>query len=331
MRLVNTKLKTQLNNVDFDNQHPATGDSRRELLAGLAMTQKSINPKFFYDELGSELFDQITQLPEYYPSRTESAILKKYSQDIARYCGKDCVLIEPGSGSSEKVRLLLHSLKPAAYVPLDISSQFLYRSALKLGEQYPWLNIHAICADFSHDWTLPSQVPNGKKVVFYPGSTIGNLEPKMAIAFLSRIKRWIDTGGGMLIGVDLHKSEDILNSAYNDSAGVTAAFNLNLLTHINHLLDTGFELDQFNHKAYYNSQKRRIEMHLESKIDQSITCNESEITFTQGETIHTENSYKYTIEGFSALVEQAGLSVQQSWTDDRCLFSVHYLKSLTTR
>jgi L-histidine Nalpha-methyltransferase len=326
MALVKSKLEPQLDNVDFDDQHPSQGDSRRELLTGLVMSQKCINPKYFYDERGSELFDQITQLPEYYPSRTEAGILTQYSDEIAVFCQRDCVLIEPGSGSSEKVRLILNALKPRAYVPLDISSKFLFRSAVKLGEQYPWLNIHAICADFSHDWTLPNHVPKGRRVVFYPGSTIGNLEPEAAVAFLSRLRRWVDVDGGLLIGVDLHKPEPILHAAYNDGAGITAAFNLNLLNHVNRLLDASFDLDNFSHRAFYNSEKQRIEMHLVSEMQQQVACDGVEINFSSGETIHTESSYKYTLDSFSDLADRAGFVIKKTWIDEKQLFSVHYLE-----
>lgn len=316
----------QLQNVKFDNQYSQQGDSREELLEGLKRTPKTIDPKFFYDAKGSALFDQITQLPEYYPTRTEITILQQYSNEIANYCGRQCVLIEPGSGSSEKVRLLLDTLRPKVYVPLDISADFLYESALRLGLEFPWLQIHAICADFANDLTLTAKLPPGKRVVFYPGSTIGNMEPREASLFLSRLRNWIDVDGGALIGVDLHKSTQCLNAAYNDSKGITADFNLNVLDHINPLLEAQFDRNNFSHRAFYNTEKQRIEMHLVSKQNQRIHCNGSVINFAKGETIHTENSYKYTLEGFSRIAADAGMLVRQSWLDDEQLFSVHYLE-----
>ena len=318
--------KVAQDNVLFHDQHPGAGDSRREVLAGLERPQKIVNPKFFYDAAGSALFDRITRLPEYYPTRTEITILTENAGEIADCCGRGCVLIEPGSGSSEKVRLLLDAIRPGAYVPLDISADFLYQSALQLGEEFPWLKIHAICADFSHDWHLSAGLPEGRRVVFYPGSTIGNLEPAAAGRFLARVRDWMRPDGGALIGVDLHKSADILNRAYNDAAGVTADFNLNLLESLNRLLGARFDRDDFRHLAFYDTEQRRIEMHLVSREEQVVPYEGGVIEFAPGETIHTENSYKYTQEGFAELAEGAGLVVCRSWLDSEALFSVHYLE-----
>lgn len=316
---------TKADNVFFQNQQPAPSDNRAELLAGLQQPQKQINPKYFYDARGSQLFEQITQLQEYYPTRTEIGILNQYAQEIAQYCGSDCVLIEPGSGSSEKVRLLLDTLQPSAYVPLDISAEFLRESAHKLGREFPWLNVHAICADFADQWQTRAELPAGRRVVFYPGSTIGNMDPHDALAFLSELQQWIGDDGGVLIGVDLHKSERLLNAAYNDADGVTAEFNLNILNAVNTLTGSNFKPHAFDHQAFYNQQLRRIEMHLVSKKSQTVQINGSEIAFAEGETLHTENSYKYSLESFTRMSERAGFSVQQSWLDEAGLFSVHYL------
>jgi dimethylhistidine N-methyltransferase len=235
------------------------------------------------------------------------------------------VVIEPGSGSSEKVRLLLEALAPSAYVPLDISSEFLQQAVLKLGEEFPWLQIHAICADFASDWSLPEELPAGKRIVFYPGSTIGNLEPSAAAAFLKRMRQWMRHGGAMLVGVDLHKSTERLNAAYNDASGVTADFNLNLLRHLGEVLDAGFDLDKFRHRAFYDESRRRIEMHLESKVSHVVRGDGVSFEFAEGETIHTENSYKYTLDSFTELAATAGFTVQRSWLDEDALFSVNYL------
>ena len=313
-------------NVSFEDQHPGQQDAGRELRRGLSRSQKMINPKFFYDQEGSRLFDQITRLPEYYPSRTEKAILTACRDQIARYCGRGSVIVEPGSGSSEKIRLLLGALQPKAYVPLDISAEFLQQAACRLGEEFPAIQVHAICADFSHNWSLPGTLPAGKRVVFYPGSTIGNLEPEAAVTFLQRMRQWVTPGGGVLLGVDLHKSSDRLNAAYNDSAGVTARFNLNLLAHVNQALGTRFDPAKFRHRAFYCEEKQRIEMHLVSAEKQSVACGEAVFDFEPGETIHTENSYKYTPEGVQELARRAGLKVAKSWMDDEQLFSVHYLE-----
>jgi len=317
----------KLNNVVFEDQQPDHSESRAELLAGLQLPQKKINPKYFYDARGSELFEQITELQEYYPTRTEMDILNSYADEIAAYCGSDCVLIEPGSGSSEKVRLLLDSIKPAAYVPVDISADFLYESALKLGREFPWLNVHAICADFADQWQARTELPEGRRVVFYPGSTIGNMEPRDAAAFLAKLRQWIGSDGGVVVGVDLHKSEQVLNAAYNDARGVTARFNLNILNSVNRLADADFCGKNFSHRAFYNRELKRIEMHLVSKQPQTVKVNGSSIQFDEGETLHTENSYKYSLQDFEALSNTAGFTLQKSWLDANKLFSVHYLSA----
>lgn len=314
-------------NVYFHHLQAAQVDDHGELLAGLTRPQKSVNPKWFYDADGSDLFEQITRLPEYYPTRTEIGILTDNRSDIARHCGKGCLFIEPGSGACEKVRLLLDDLEPVAYVPLDISEEFLRDAATALGREYPWLPVHAVCADFNDGWPLPDNLPAGRRVVFYPGSTIGNLEPAAAADFLRRVRQLIGADGGLLIGVDLHKSERRLNAAYNDSRGVTAQFNLNVLQRLNDELDAEFDPSGFSHHAFYNSEQQRIEMHLVSDVQQTVRCNGSRIEFAPGETIHTENSYKYTVEGFAGLAASAGLSLTQSWLDADRLFSVHYLEA----
>jgi dimethylhistidine N-methyltransferase len=317
----------KLDNVVFEDQQPDHSESRAEVLAGLRLPQKTINPKYFYDARGSELFEQITALREYYPTRTEIDILKRHAHDIASHCGGDCVLIEPGSGSSEKVRLLLDSIQPAAYVPVDISADFLYESALKLGSEFPWLRVHAICADFADQWQARTDLPEGRRVVFYPGSTIGNMEPREATAFLSGLRQWIGNDGGVLVGVDLHKSEQVLNAAYNDARGVTAEFNLNILNSVNRLADADFRDQNFSHRAFYNRDLRRIEMHLVSKESQTVKVNGSSIRFDKGETLHTENSYKYSLQDFTSLAHAAGFTLQKSWLDENKLFSVHYLSA----
>ena len=302
-------------------------DSREALLQGLLQQQKIINPKYFYDQYGSELFERITRLPEYYPTRAEIDILKQNRHEISAACGTGSLFIEPGCGSCEKARLLLDDVQPSGYVPVDISGEFLQQAAQQLGNEYPWLPIYAVCADFNHSWSYLDELPAGKKVVFYPGSTIGNLEPVDAVIFLKRVRDMVGDDGGVLIGVDLHKSSTILDAAYNDAEGITAAFNLNVLTTVNILLDAEFDPAQFEHHAFYNVQKQRIEMHLVSQQAQVVRCNGSEITFGEGETIHTENSYKYTVEGFARLAASAGLRLECSWIDDGNLFSVHYLSA----
>ncbi|MFT4767849.1 MAG: dimethylhistidine N-methyltransferase [Glaciecola sp.] len=316
-----------ISRVSFRDEHPDLGDGRAEILAGLQLSQKSVNPKWFYDQRGSELFDKITRLPEYYPTRTESMILKQNRESIARICGDESVFIEPGSGSSEKVRILLDALRPAVYVPVDISADFLRLSAETLGEEYPWLDVFAVCADFNAGWNFLNELPSARRVVFYPGSTIGNLDPTLAQTFLRTVATVAGSEGGILIGVDTHKSSDRLHAAYNDSAGVTAEFNLNVLRRLNALLNANFDESAFSHRAFYNEDLRRIEMHLVSDVDQQVSCGGMTIDFVGGETIHTECSYKYSPADFTALAKSAGLDVIESWQDEEALFSVHYLRS----
>lgn len=313
-------------NVVFSDLHPRVGNRRLEIINGLKREQKRIDPKYFYDTRGSELFEKITELPEYYPTRTERQILERDAKAMSELCGQNCVLIEPGSGSSEKVRLLLDSLKPAAYVPMDISADFLKQSAIQLAEEYPWLKIHAVCSDFSNQKKDPEWLPVGKRIIFYPGSTLGNMQPADATDFLRNLGHWLDRDGGVLIGIDMHKSSRILEAAYNDEQGVTALFNLNILSNINAIVGTTFDADHFSHQSFYNEEKYRIEMHLVSKVDQVVELGDTTLNFVQGETIHTENSYKYTPESFQKIVQSAGFAIRSSWTDEEQLFSVHYLE-----
>jgi len=236
------------------------------------------------------------------------------------------VLVEPGSGNCEKVRSLLDAVAPKVFVPMDISSSFLREAAQKLGQDFPWLQVHAVCADFNTHWNDMPELPVGRRIIFYPGSTIGNLEPEAACAFLKHMGEWMGTDGGAIIGVDLHKASDRLDAAYNDAQGITAAFNRNILSHVNRLLDAEFDPELFAHRASYDNEKRRIEMHLVSEKDQAVRCNGSVLEFHGGETIHTEYSYKYSIDDFANLAQRAGLKLAQSWVDEDKLFSVHYLQ-----
>lgn len=314
-----------LGNVRFSDLHPTLEDGAESVLAGLRQSQKSLNPMWFYDKRGSELFDDITRLPEYYPTRTERALLEKHAVSIASACGVGGLLIEPGSGSSEKVRLLLDALEPALYVPVDISAEFLFEAATKLGSEFDWLQIHAVCADFNQSWAFVEQMPEIQRTIFYPGSTIGNLEPDMAATFLSKLASLIGEDGGVLIGVDTHKATAILDAAYNDSAGVTAAFNLNILRRLNEMLHADFIESNFDHRAFYNEALHRIEMHLVSSIDQRVHCAGEVFSFAKGESIHTESSYKYSREAFTSLAQKSQLRIEQSWLDESKMFSLHYL------
>jgi len=314
-----------LANIDFHDDYPETVDFLDEVIYGLKQEQPQISPKFFYDETGSKLFDQICQLPEYYPTRTEALILENHSDDIAKIIGKDCLLFEPGSGSSEKVRLLLDSLKPETYVPMDISKDYIIEVSKDLAKEYPWLNIHAACIDFTKPLDLSFCSSNAHKVAFFPGSSIGNFEPSQAQKFLSRLTDTVGNGGGLLIGVDLKKPDHILNAAYNDKRGITAKFNKNLLHRINDELNADFDAENFTHKAFYNNEIGRIEMHLVSQTEQTINIESEKIRLDKGQTIHTENSYKYSIDEFQQIASKAGFTPIDVWTDPDNLFSVHYM------
>lgn len=312
--------------INFYNYHPELADLRMEVVEGLTMARRSIAPKFFYDRTGSQLFDAICSTPEYYLTRTEIDIIRKYKGEIVECIGSGCLLIEPGSGNSRKVRELLEALQPHAYMPMDISSSYLRDEAKKLAVEYPWLDVHAVCTDYTSPVELPYRPVGPHRVAFFPGSSIGNFEPDDAIEFLANIASIVTPDGGLLIGVDLKKDEKILNAAYNDAQGYTAKFNLNLLKRINRDLGADFQQQKFSHHAFYNEQKGRVEMHLVSKAYQEIKIDMHRFSFGKGESIHTENSYKYTIEEFHALLKQAGFVPIQVWTDANKLFSVHYFE-----
>lgn len=313
------------NQIFFHELHPQSKTHPNEVLDGLKGNNKNLNPKFFYDTKGSELFETITNLKEYYPTRTERKIFETYSDDIATVCGIDSIIIEPGSGSCEKIQLLIPNLKPKAYIPIDIAGDFLLDSVNKLSENFPELPIHALQADFNQLKALPKEVPDGQKLVFYPGSTIGNMEPEKALEFLIKLSDWIGKDGGILLGVDLHKPTQQLNAAYNDEDGVTEAFNLNALDHLNKIFEADFNKDNFSHKAFYNEKLYRIEMHLISEKEHCVEFEGEKIQFGEGESIHTENSYKYTIKQLKSLASDAGLTLKETWLDDNNLFSVNLL------
>ncbi|SDC06077.1 dimethylhistidine N-methyltransferase [Variovorax sp. CF079] len=300
----------------------------RELFAGLSRGARSIPPKFFYDVAGSALFDRICELPEYYPTRTELRILTECASEIAAQIGPKAEIIEFGAGSLTKVRLLLDALDaPKRYVPIDISGEHLEAAAQRLRDDYPRLAVQPLVADYTMPLVLPARGEGmGQRVGFFPGSTLGNFSPDEALAFLQLAQRLL-RGGGLLLGVDLVKDPALLHAAYNDAQGVTAAFNLNLLRRANAELDTDFDLDGFTHAAFYNAPLRRIEMHLVSRRAQTVTLDGQRFAFDEGETIHTENSHKFTAEGLRALAVKAGFRPAAVWTDPERLFSVHWLQS----
>ena len=308
---------------------PAVTEFARDALAGLAGTQKSIPAKYFYDERGSALFDAITELDEYYPTRIERSILEVDAPAMAARLGLDCVLVEYGSGSSVKIRLLLDALEsPAAYVPIDVSEEHLLRSAASVAADYPGLRVEPLVGDFTQPVTLPGSVPDGaRRIAYFPGSTIGNFLPGDARALLAGIAELIGPDGGLLIGVDLEKPLPVLEAAYNDALGITADFNLNVLHRMNAELGADFDVASFEHLAFYNDVDRRIEMHLVSSVDQEVCVAGAPFQFRAGETIHTENSHKYTPQRFDELARLAGLTIVESWTDSRGWFAVFYLEA----
>jgi dimethylhistidine N-methyltransferase len=304
---------------------PDYSDFYNEVITGLERSPKRISPKYFYDEAGSHLFELICEQPEYYPTRVETGMLARYADEIAGLIGDGCCLVEPGSGNCGKIRLLLDALRPSRYIPMDISCAHLHAAAGRVANDFPWLDVHAVCADITRPVKLPGISEGMQRVMFYPGSSIGNYEPAEAVEFLSRLAGMAGHGGGLLIGVDLEKDSRVLNSAYNDANGVTADFNLNLLHRINRELDGDIDVDTFRHHAFYNENAGRIEMHLVSECTQTLRIDGHSYDFAVGESIHTENSYKYTIAGFRALAEQAGFRSEAIWLDDEALFSLHYL------
>jgi len=297
-----------------------------EVLEGLTKPQKELPCKLFYDGKGSLLFDEICGLEEYYLTRTEMAIMNRYIDEISTVLGRKCLLIELGSGSSTKIRLLLDHLKePAAYVPIDISAEHLMKSVSALARDYPKLKIVPVYADYTQPFSLPHfDFPYSRKVTYFPGSTIGNFTQEYASHFLGRIAKRAGRGSGLLIGVDLKKDEKTLEAAYNDRKGITASFNLNILERLNRELGSDFDLKQWRHYAFYNGEKGRIEMHLISLKNQFAHLNGNEIFFRKGETIRTEYSYKYTIEEFEQMVSDF-FQVERVWTDEENKFSVQYL------
>lgn len=328
--------------IQFYDLHPPLEDFRSQVLQGLSLPQKAISPQFLYDKRGAELFDAICKLEEYYLTRTEMRILESYAQPIARHL-ENSVLIEFGSGSSQKIRILLDQILPdqilpdqllldqkrhrPTYVALDISKQHLQESCASLAAHYPGLETIAICADYTQPLSLPAipAIQDQRRVGFFPGSSIGNLEPREAVRFLQNTAHLLGPGGSLLIGVDLQKSATILEPAYDDPQGISAAFALNLLTRINRELGANFDLRQFGYRAFYNSVAGRIEMYIVSHIAQTVQIQDVTVSFAQGEFLRTEYSYKYSIPQFQVLAAEAGFQTQQVWTDPDRLFSLHLL------
>lgn len=318
---------TQLNGrVELLDLEPATSDFRAEVIAGLSTSPRVLPSKFFYDERGSELFQQISELPEYYVTRTERAILREHGAEIAASVGANAELVGFGTGAGLKTRMLLQQLeRPVAYVPVDISKQRLIDSAVALSEAMPQLEILPVCADYLEELRLPSPGRTPDHIaVYFPGSTIGNLVPEAARDFLVRLCALCGKSGGLIIGVDLQKSRAQLEAAYNDRAGVTAEFNRNLLVRANRELRADFNLACWQHRAIYNEREGRIEMHLVSESDQTVRIGDRAFSFAKDEEIISEFSYKYTPESFTALAESAGFRRSRTWTDPQQLFAVFH-------
>jgi dimethylhistidine N-methyltransferase len=309
-----------------ENRLAASGDMRGEILSGLQKSRKTIPSKYFYDERGSLLFDQITHLEEYYLTRAEREIMQHHIGEITDIIGDNSVIIEPGSGSCEKMRLLLdHLPELKACIPVDISREYLGEAVQELRNDYPDLLVKPVCADYTQPFQLPDiDVSFDYYVVFYPGSTIGNFQPSEAKDFLGMLSEFMVPGGGLIIGVDLQKEQDIIEAAYNDSEGITAAFNKNILLRLNRELAGDFGLDNFTHRTFYNEEKGRLEMYLQSQCKQTVHLADTSIDFQEGETIHTENSYKYSLEGFQSLAAD-WFTVEKVWMDEKELFSLQYL------
>ena len=306
----------------FDEQ---TSAFARDVIQDLSQHPKRLSPKYFYDAAGSELFEQITLLPEYYPTRTELSILRDRGSEISAIIPQNAALVEFGAGATTKVRLLLSQCAFGAYIPVDISGDFLKAQADALGKDFPALHVHPVTADFTAPFALPEAVAALPKVGFFPGSTLGNFEPHEACRFLRSARDILGRNAQMVIGVDLEKDERVLREAYNDSAGVTARFNLNVLHRINRELSGHFDTAAFTHRAIYDRERHRIEMHLISRKAQSVRVLGRNFSFRAGESIHTENSYKYSLERFTALALGAGWTPRKSWTDSAGMFSVHAL------
>jgi len=303
-----------------------------DLQQGLVRSQKSISPKYFYDAAGSALFDRICSLPEYYPTRTELGILRHHARDMAAHIGPHAEIVEFGAGSMRKVRLLLDAMEqPRRYIPIDISTEHMTQAAHSLRQAYPVLDVHPHSGDYTQDLVLPPHAPgHGRRVGFFPGSTLGNFEPHEALRFMRQCAKVL-YGGALILGADLVKSPDVLHAAYNDVQGVTAAFNRNILVRANRELGANFHLQQFAHSAFYNAALQRIEMHLMSTRRQTVRVGEYAYDFAEGETLHTENSYKFTVDGLHHLAQQAGLVPGPIWLDPEKQFCLLWLDAPPTR
>lgn len=323
-----TGSRTRL--AELQDHEPSLNEFRAHVVDGLSAPRKFISSKFLYDARGSRLFDDICELAEYYPTRTETGILERHASDIAHLLGPRSRLVEFGSGAGTKIRILLSALdSPAVYLPVDISRDHLVAASLDLAKSFPELRIAPVCADYTAPFALPDVpgIAHETTAGFFPGSTIGNFTKEEATAFLAGTRDLLGSGAVMIVGIDLVKDLDVLRAAYDDAAGVTAAFNLNLLRRINRELGGTFDLSRFRHEARWNDGLERIEMHLVSLRDQNVSVGSMHFRFDEGETIHTESSHKYRIDGFRDLAARGGYDPIEVWTDEKQLFSVHALRA----
>jgi dimethylhistidine N-methyltransferase len=312
---------------EFHDLGPPAGSFLEDVIAGLSAPHKALPPKYFYDARGSELFDAICELPEYYLTRTELAMLESTGPEMAARIGAGAVIVEYGSGSGRKTAVLMRALRPAAYVAIDIAAEQLRSASSALASMFPTVRVLALCADYTRplDLSRLEALEAQRRTIFFPGSTIGNFTMDEALEFLSNARQVAGSGGAMLVGVDLKKEPALLNAAYDDAQGVTAAFNLNLLERINRELNADFDVPAYRHHAYYDEVAGRIEMHLVSTRHQQVTVAGKRFDFGAGESIRTEYSYKYSVEEFQALARKAGFDTTHFWIDPQRLFSIHYL------
>lgn len=302
--------------------------AQKELTEGLQAPNAHISPKYFYDAMGSVLFEAICELPEYYPTRTEAAIFLRHLPEMAQVIGTGMTLIDLGAGNCAKAESLFSQLHPQQYVPVDISADHLHDAVQRLQQRFPHIEMTAVGLDFSVPWQLPDKVRGDKRLFFYPGSSIGNFDAEQALYFLRQLRAACNDDGGILIGVDLIKDSLVLDTAYDDALGVTAAFNLNVLRHLNRLLGSDFDVRQWQHVAFFNVERSRIEMHLQARQEITVRWPDGERRFAKDERIHTENSYKYTVPTFLHLLEQAGFGQMRHWSDPANWFGVIHARAI---
>ena len=307
---------------------PPPNAAQKDLAAGLLADYAHISPKYFYDGIGSLLFEAICELPEYYPTRTEAAIFSHHMSELAHVIGTGTTLIDLGAGNCAKAERLFSQLHPQQYVPVDISADHLHDAVLRLQHRFPHIEMTAVGLDFSVPWQLPDNVRGDRRLFFYPGSSIGNFDAQQALNFLRQMRAACDDDGGLLIGVDLVKDKLVLNTAYNDALGVTAGFNLNALRHVNRVLRSDFDVRQWQHISFFNEERSRIEMHLQARQNVTVHWPDGERRFAKGDRIHTENSYKYTLPAFIQLLEQAGFAQARHWSDAANWFSVIHARAV---